>query len=136
MGYQVSEGPVKKLKSISHIDIFLGIPFTENVPDHSTYSKAYTNRFYETDIYEKVFEGFLEQIEASNLIDPTYIFIDSTHIKASANKKKYVDKMIQKEKSVFEKEVLEVINEDREENDKKPLPPQKPKDEKKRKKEK
>ena len=32
---------------------FLGIPFTENVPDHSTYSKAYTNRFYETDIYEK-----------------------------------------------------------------------------------
>ncbi|QWB95195.1 hypothetical protein KHQ89_04290 [Mycoplasmatota bacterium] len=42
--------------------------------------------------------------------------------------------MIQKEKSVFEKEVLEVINEDRKENDKKPLPPQKQKDEKKRKK--
>jgi len=114
---------------------FLGIPFTENVPDHSTYSKAYTQRFQDTDMYEKVFEGFLEQIEASNLIDPTYIFIDSTHIKASANKKKYVDKMIQKEKSVFEKEVLEVINEDRIGNDKKPLPPQKPKDETKRKKE-
>jgi transposase len=114
---------------------FLGIPFTENVPDHSTYSKAYTQRFYETDIYEKVFEGFLDQIEKANLIDPTYIFIDSTHIKASANKKKYIDKMIQKEKNVFEQEVLEMINDDRKDRNKKPLPPKTPKDEKKRKKE-
>jgi hypothetical protein len=69
------------------------------------------------------------------LIDPTYIFIDSTHIKASANKKKYIDKMIQKEKNVFEQEVLEMINDDRKDRNKKPLPPKTPKDEKKRKKE-
>lgn len=114
---------------------FLGIPFTESVPEHSTYSKAYTQRFHETDMYEKVFGGFLEQIEKANLIDPTYIFIDSTHIKASANKKKYIDKYIKKEKSIFEDEVLDMINEDRVENYKKPFPPAKPKDETKRKKE-
>lgn len=114
---------------------FLGIPFSEAVPDHSTYSRAYTTRFYHTNIFDQVFHGILEQIEEAQLIDATYIFIDSTHIKASANKRKHIDRYVKAEKSVFEDEVLKVVNEERKDYDQKPFDPPKPKDKQKRKKE-
>jgi transposase len=114
---------------------FLGIPFSEPVPDHSTYSRAYTTRFYHTNIFDQVFHGILEQIEEAQLIDATYIFIDSTHIKASANKRKHIDRYVKAEKSVFEDEVLKVVNEERKDYDQKSFDPPKPKDKQKRKKE-
>lgn len=113
---------------------FLGIPFSEDIPDHSTYSKNYTNRFMGTGIYEEIFSNILEQIIENNLLDVTSINIDSTHIKARANKRKYIDKVVEKEKSIFEEEMLEFINKKRKEDDDKPLPPNN-KDEYKRKKE-
>jgi acetyl/propionyl-CoA carboxylase alpha subunit len=57
------------------------------------------------------------------LIDFTNINIDSTHIKASANKKKFMEKIVTKEKYVFEDEMFDFINDHREDNDVKPLPP-------------
>ncbi|MDY0318276.1 MAG: IS1182 family transposase [Candidatus Izemoplasmatales bacterium] len=114
---------------------FLGIPFSENTPDHSTYSKAYTTRFYETDVYEKVFENILEQVIEAKLVDTTYVFMDSTHVKASANKRQYVSTYVKAEKSIFEAEMLTYINEVREENDEKPLPPKKGDTKEKKKKE-
>ena len=114
---------------------FLGIPFCEDTPDHSTYSRAYTTRFNDTDIYEKVFKGILEQIEEAGLLESTYIFIDSTHIKARANKRKFIDTYVKAEKSVFEEEMLEAINEKRDEHGQKPLDPPTPKEKQKRKKE-
>jgi transposase len=114
---------------------FLGIPFSENTPDHSTYSRAYTTRFHQTDIFDQVFYGIIEQIDHAHLIDATYIFIDSTHIKASANKGKHIESYVKAEKSVFEEEVLNMINEERKEHQQKPIDPKEPKDELKRKKE-
>jgi transposase len=114
---------------------FLGIPFSENTPDHSTYSKAYTQRFYKTDVYEKIFETILEQVIEAKLIDTTYVFMDSTHVKASANKRQYVSTYVRAEKSIFEAEMLTYINEVREENDEKPLPPTKGETKEKKKKE-
>lgn len=114
---------------------FLGIPFSEEIPDHSTYSKNYTNRFMNTDIYEKVFSKIIEQIIDAGLLDVTSINIDSTHIKASANKRKYIDKVVKKEKSIFEDEMLSYINEQRDEDNDKPLGPKKDNKNEKRKKE-
>lgn len=57
------------------------------------------------------------------MIDFTNINIDSTHIKASANKKKFMEKIVTKEKYVFEDEIFDFINDHREDNDDKPLPP-------------
>lgn len=102
---------------------FMNLPFSEKVPDHSTYSKNYTQRFLNTDIYRQIFENVLNQIIEHGLIDFTNINIDSTHLKASANKKKFVEKVIEKEKSVFEKEMLEFVNEERSKDNDKPLPP-------------
>lgn len=102
---------------------FINLPFSEKIPDHSTYSKNYTQRFYQTDIYHQIFTNVLNQIIQHNLIDFTNINIDSTHIKASANKKKFIEEIVTKEKSVFEDEMLDFINDHREDNDDKPLPP-------------
>lgn len=113
---------------------FIGIPFSEDIPDHSTYSKNYTNRFMGTGIYEEIFSNVLEQIMNHNLLDLTNINIDSTHIKARANKRKYLDTVVENEKSIFEEEMLEFINEKRKDDGDKPLPP-KIKKEYKRKKE-
>lgn len=103
--------------------LFMNLPFSMNVPEHSTYSKNYTQRFMNTDIYQQIFTNILNQIIEHDLIDFTNINIDSTNIKASANKKKFIDKVVNKEKSVFEDEMLAVINDKRKDDDDKPLPP-------------
>ena len=87
-----------------------------------------------TGIYEEIFSNVLEQIMNHNLLDLTNINIDSTHIKARANKRKYLDTVVENEKSIFEEEMLEFINEKRKDDGDKPLPP-KIKKEYKRKKE-
>lgn len=109
---------------------FLGIPFNESIPVHSTYSKNYLHRFMNTNIYETVFERILDQIIDKGLIDFTNINIDSTHLKASANRRKSIEKYVRREKSVFEDEMLQFINDEREKDDDKPLPPSKPKGDK------
>lgn len=114
---------IEELKVNIAYRYFLGIPFSEDIPDHSTYSKNYTNRFMHTDIYEQVFTNILEQIIDAGLLDVTNINIDSTHIKASANKHKYIDKVVKVEKSIFEDEMLDYINEQRKDDNDKPLPP-------------
>ena len=106
---------------------FIGIPFSESIPEHSTYSKNYTLRFMNTDVYNQIFENILSQAIDAELISYTNINIDSTNIKASANKKKYIEKYIKNEKSVFEDEMLEYINEQRKNDEDKPLPPSAPK---------
>ena len=46
-------------------------------------------RFKDTDLFEVIFKKILAQATLNGFIDSSNIFIDSTHIKASANKKKY-----------------------------------------------
>jgi len=113
----------------------INIPFSEKVPDHTTYSKNYTKRFYQTDVYQKIFENILNQIIEKGLVDFTNINVDSTHLKASANKKKFVEKYVNQERSVFEDEMLAFINEERDKDDDRPLGPKPPKEDSKRTKE-
>lgn len=113
----------------------INIPFSEKVPDHTTYSKNYTKRFYQTDVYQKIFENILNQIIEKGLVDFTNINVDSTHLKASANKKKFVEKYVKQERSVFEDEMLAFINEERDKDDDRPLGPKPPKEDSKRTKE-
>jgi hypothetical protein len=55
------------------------------------------------------------------LIDPSVIFVDVTHIKASANKKKSVKILAEAQALHYEAELLKEINEDREAHGKKPF---------------
>ena len=100
---------------------FLGYSLTEKIPHFSTFNKNYERRFKDTDLFEVIFKKILAQATLNGFIDSSNIFIDSTHIKASANKKKYnkieIDMQAKKYQDLLDKE----INEDRLKHGKKPL---------------
>jgi len=100
---------------------FLGLDLTEPVPHFSTFGKNYTRRFKGTDLFEKIFRKILEECFKNDLVDPSVIFVDATHIKASANKKKSVKILAEAQALHYEAELFKEINEDREAHGKKPF---------------
>ena len=55
------------------------------------------------------------------MVDPNTIFIDGTHIKASANKKKYQKEQVAKAAKVYFGQLRREVNEEREKLGKKPI---------------
>ena len=104
---------------------FLGFGFHTEVPHFSTFGKNYVRRFENTDVFEQIFYCILKEIVEEGLLSADHIFIDSTHVKASANKRKFDKKMVRKETRAYEEKLQEELNIDREKNGKKPFPPKK-----------
>jgi len=101
---------------------FLGLDFCDAVPHFTTFGKNYTRRFEGTDLFEQIFTKILYQCMKTGLVDGTDIFIDSTHVKACANKKKAKKIVVAKKAARFYDEQLKTeINRDREDHGKKPL---------------
>ena len=101
---------------------FLGLDFCDAVPHFTTFGKNYARRFEGTDLFEQIFTRILYQCMKSGLVDGTDVFIDSTHVKACANKKKAKKIVVAKKAARFYDEQLKSeINADREEHGKKPL---------------
>ena len=71
---------------------FLGLDFTESVPHFSTFSKNYERRFSDSNIFEEIFMEILNMVNNKGLLNKETLFIDSTHTKAYANKKKVDNK--------------------------------------------
>lgn len=67
---------------------FLGYDIDEATPNHSVISKARAR--YGKDIFEKFFEGILEQCIRAGLVKCEKVFIDSTLIEANASMKSVV----------------------------------------------
>lgn len=99
---------------------FLGIDFTDAVPHFTTFGKNYTRRFKDTDLFEQIFQRILEECYKCKLVDPSELFVDSTHVKARANNKKYHTEIAKQEALFYEKQLKAEINEERIEEDKKP----------------
>jgi len=104
---------------------FLGYGFYNKVPHFSTFGKNYGRRFEDTVLFERIFYRILEEAVEKKLISADHIFIDSTHVKASANKHKFEKKVVQKEARAYQKQLQEEINQDREVHGKKPFPAEK-----------
>ena len=68
---------------------FVGLRLTDAVPDASTFSQNRRRRFAGTDIEQRIFDGIVEQAIAHKLIGGRVLYTDSTHLKASANKRHY-----------------------------------------------
>lgn len=64
---------------------FLGLD--ENVPNFSMFGKNYIRRFQDTDVFETIFYRVLAQGFDTGFVDHLVLFINSTHIKANANKR-------------------------------------------------
>ena len=86
---------------------FIGYELGEKVPDHSTYSQNYKRKFskLEHDLLETVFSKVIELLNEWNCLDLTAVYIDSTHTKANANKKKNHKEMINIEVKKYQKEL-------------------------------
>ena len=100
---------------------FLGLDFHDAVPHFTTFGKNYVRRFAGTDIFERIFARILQEAVRCGFVDASAIFIDATHIKANANKKKAQDVEILLQAKHYQKQLDEEIEADREAHGKKPL---------------
>lgn len=100
---------------------FLGFSFTDKIPHFSTFGKNYVRRFANSSIFEKIFEHILQEAVKCKFVDASAVFIDATHIKASANKKKAVNELVKVEAKHYHNELMAEIEKDRENHGKKPL---------------
>ena len=104
---------------------FIGYLMNEEIPHFSTISYNFKHRYTEKTI-EEIFYWILREIEKAGYLTPEAVFVDGTHIKANANMKKAVKKAVPKAAKVYEKQLMEEINEEREKHDKKPFDDTKP----------
>lgn len=113
---------IKEIETNMAYRWFLGFGFYDKVPHFSTFGKNYERRFEETDIFEQIFYRILEEAADKKLLRNEHVFIDSTHVKANANKNKFEKKVVQKETKAYHARLQEEINSDRENHGKKPIP--------------
>lgn len=100
---------------------FLGLDIQDPIPHFSTFGKNYNRRFKGTALFEQIFQHILSECFQAGLVNASVVFVDSTHVKARANGKKYHDEMAKEQTLWYEKELWEEIQKDREAHGKKPL---------------
>lgn len=100
---------------------YLGYGIYEELPHFSTFSKNYSRRFKDTDLFENIFARVLSEVNKYGFIDDENIFIDGTHIKANANTHKYKNEVVEESVRVYEEALQAEITRDREAHNKKPL---------------
>ena len=100
---------------------FLGLSIYDPVPHFSTFGKNYTRRFKGTDLFEQIFQRILTECFQAGMVDPSVVFVDSTHVKARANGKNYHDEVAAEQALWYENELKEEIQKDREAHGKRPL---------------
>lgn len=96
---------------------FLGYSLLDEIPHFATVSYAFCKRF-PPEVAEEIFEHILNKALNNRMVDPKEVFIDGTHIKASANKKKYQKEQVAK---AYEQQLREEVNAEREALGKKPI---------------
>ena len=67
---------------------FLGYDFLDKIPHFGTFSKNYIRRFKDSDVFESLFGNVLELCIKHAKVDTSILFVDSTHVKACANRRK------------------------------------------------
>ena len=99
---------------------FIGHPLNEAIPHFSTVSYNFKHRFNHPAV-EYVFRWALKAAAEEEYLDTEAIFVDGTHIKASANLKRQAKKDVPKQAKRYTKELFDEVNKDREEHGKKPF---------------
>ncbi|MCM3763297.1 IS1182 family transposase [Alkalihalobacillus oceani] len=101
---------------------FLGLGLLDSVPHHSTISFNRHKRFKDTTVFQDVFDEIVLLAVEHRMVGGRVLFTDSTHLKANANKRKFVKETVQVETQDYIKELDQAIEEDRKAHGKKPLP--------------
>lgn len=104
---------------------FLNLNLTDKVPDHSTISQNRRRRFNGTDVFRQLFDEVVLYAYDNNFIEGKILYTDSTHLKANANKKKLIRKIVSENTKAYLEELEKAVEDDRKAHGKKPLPPKK-----------
>lgn len=99
---------------------FIGYSLSEAIPHFSTVSYNFKHRF-NGETVEKIFRWVLSAAADEGYLDTEALFVDGTHIKASANMKKQAKKVVPREAKRYSEELFNEINEERERHGQKPL---------------
>jgi len=99
---------------------FLGYNLLDKIPHFATVSYAFCKRF-PPELAVEIFEHILNKMLNNRMVDPSVIFIDGTHIKASANKKKFQKEQVAKTAKIYEEQLRAQVNAERERLGKKPV---------------
>lgn len=100
---------------------FIGYGLQEDIPHFTTFSKNYARRFEGTKLFDSIFNRILMQAVEEGFVDPTMVFVDGTHVKASANKNKRVKVLVKEQTRSYRKELEKEIDEVRKAHGQKPL---------------
>lgn len=102
---------------------FLGLGLTDKLPDASTLSQNRRRRFNESDVYQQIFDEIVLQAMKRKLVSGKTLYTDSTHLKANANRNKWVKASAQESSGDYLRELEQAVQEDRLAHGKKPLAP-------------
>lgn len=100
---------------------FIGYDLEDKIPDASVIWQNRIRRFNGTDIPQQIFDNIVRQAMSYGLVGGKVLYSDSTHLKANANKNKYTEAEVIKERQDYIDALNEAINEDRLQHGKKPL---------------
>lgn len=100
---------------------FIGYDLTEKLPDVSVIWQNRLRRYNGTEVPQQIFDEIVRQAMAKGLVGGKILYSDSTHLKANANKNKFVEKQSKKESQEYINDLNKAINEDRASHGKKPL---------------
>ena len=92
---------------------FLGYSLLDEIPHFATVSYAFCKRF-PPELSEEIFAHILNKALNNRMVDPSEIFIDGTHIKASANKKKYQKEQVAKTAKIYQEQLSKEVATERE----------------------
>jgi transposase len=99
---------------------FLGYTLNDETPHFSTISYNFRHRFTNETI-EKIFAWILEEAAGAGCLSPEAVFIDGTHIKASANIHNKIKMAVPTAAVRYHEELMAEINADREVHGKAPF---------------
>lgn len=99
---------------------FLGYGLMEEIPHFATVSYAFCKRFPE-ELSREIFEHILGKAINERMVDASIIFVDATHIKASANKKKFQKQQVRQAAKIYAEQLRQEVNAERERLGKKPV---------------
>lgn len=99
---------------------FIGYDIDTPIPHFATISYAFAMRF-PSEVFESIFAWILDAAVVKGFIKAGTVFIDATHIKANANRKKHRKELVQKMARAYDDRLCEEINADRATHGKKPL---------------
>ena len=91
---------------------FLGYGLLDEIPHFATVSYAFCKRF-PPELGTEIFEHILNKLLNHRMVEPGVLFLDGTHIKASANKKKHQKELVAKTAKVYAEKLREEVNAER-----------------------